>query len=73
MAAATIPAVNTPPNTPSVPMIGRTIMEDMEIDGQLVEKGSSASMVIALLHRNPEIWTDPDDFKPERFMTGAEG
>ena len=53
---------------PSVPIIGRDMEKDAMIDGVSVEKGTTAIVFVHLLHRNPTIWSQPDEFIPERFM-----
>ena len=53
---------------PSVPIIARKVEKDVYIDGQLLEKGSSATCFVHLLHRNPLIWEKPEEFIPERFL-----
>ena len=53
---------------PSVPIIARKVEKDVYIDGQLLEKGASATCFVHLLHRNPLIWEKPEEFIPERFL-----
>ena len=36
-------------------------------DGRVLPAGSSFGIAPFLLHRNPNIWDNPDDFIPERF------
>ena len=57
---------------PSVPVFGRTTEQDMEIDGKVVPKGTTALVFTYLLHRNPTVWNEPDEFRPERFLAGSE-
>ena len=38
-------------------------------DGKIVPEESSFNILIYSLHRNPEIFHNPDDFDPERFNT----
>ena len=42
-----------------------------EIGGYTVPGGASVLMVPWLTHRLPEFWTDPSDFRPERWAAGA--
>lgn len=53
---------------PSVPIIARRVEKDVMIDGQLLEKGSTATVFVHLLHRNPLYWEKPEEFIPERFL-----
>ena len=53
---------------PSVPIIARRGEKDVMIDGQLLEKGSTATVFVHLLHRNPLYWEKPEEFIPERFL-----
>ncbi|CAH1794292.1 unnamed protein product [Owenia fusiformis] len=52
---------------PSVPMFARTITEDIEIDGKIVPKDTTAVIVTSALHRDPKYFPDPEKFDPERF------
>ncbi|MEM9010994.1 MAG: cytochrome P450 [Pseudomonadota bacterium] len=52
---------------PPVPILGREAMQDDTIDGWPVPKGSLVLVVPWLMHRNPELWSQPDHFVPERF------
>ncbi len=56
---------------PSVPIVGRRLGEDDVIDGHPSPAGTSAICFIHLLHRNPEVWDEPDKFIPERFVQGS--
>uniref|UniRef100_A0A182K4P1 Cytochrome P450 n=1 Tax=Anopheles christyi TaxID=43041 RepID=A0A182K4P1_9DIPT len=52
---------------PPVPFIGRKLLEDMEMNGTTVPAGSSISLNIFCLHRNPKVFPEPEKFIPERF------
>ncbi|XP_037517674.1 cytochrome P450 4V2 isoform X2 [Rhipicephalus sanguineus] len=54
---------------PSVPIIGRVLDEEMEVDGYKIPKGVTCFVNIYSLHRNPEYFKDPELFIPERFLT----
>ncbi len=47
--------------------IGREPVEDDEINGVHIPKGSVVFVSIAGLHRDPKYWERPDEFYPERF------
>nr|XP_047133778.1 LOW QUALITY PROTEIN: cytochrome P450 4V2-like [Hydra vulgaris] len=54
---------------PPVPMYGRTVEENMTIDGQFVPKGAQIILLVLMLHSDPNIWENPKEFIPERFET----
>ncbi|KAM5194429.1 cytochrome P450 4V2 [Mantella aurantiaca] len=53
---------------PSVPFFARTVCEDCTIRGFHVPKGVNALIIPYALHRDPEYFPDPEEFKPERFF-----
>ncbi|NXK29866.1 CP4V2 protein, partial [Piprites chloris] len=53
---------------PSVPMFARTLREDCCISGYQVPKGANVLILTYALHRDPEIFPDPEEFRPERFF-----
>lgn len=56
---------------PPVPAVGRFVAQELEIGGVRLPVGVIASPSIALLHRDPALWTDPLEFRPERFLDGS--
>lgn len=52
---------------PPVPIIGRSIEEDIIIDGMLVPKGINCYVNIMSIHRDPDVYPNPEIFDPERF------
>ncbi|KAH7537073.1 hypothetical protein FEM48_Zijuj03G0053400 [Ziziphus jujuba var. spinosa] len=50
--------------------VPREAMEDCNVSGYHIPKGTRLLLNIWKLHRDSRIWTDPDEFKPERFLTG---
>ncbi|XP_053662639.1 cytochrome P450 4d1-like [Anopheles marshallii] len=52
---------------PPVPFIGRKLLEDMEMNGTVLPAGTTVSLNIFCLHRNPKVFPDPEKFIPERF------
>ncbi|KFP18953.1 cytochrome P450 4V2 [Egretta garzetta] len=53
---------------PSVPLFARTLREDCCIRGYQVPKGTNVLVITYALHRDPEIFPDPEEFRPERFF-----
>ncbi|PZC75222.1 hypothetical protein B5X24_HaOG200082 [Helicoverpa armigera] len=54
---------------PSVPFIGREIVEDFKLGDLLVKKGSTVDVHIYELHHREDLFPDAEAFKPERFLT----
>ncbi|XP_025063520.1 cytochrome P450 4V2-like isoform X3 [Alligator sinensis] len=53
---------------PSVPFFARTLSQDCYIRGFKVPKGTNAIIVSYALHRDPGVFPDPEEFRPERFF-----
>lgn len=53
---------------PAAWIIGRHIRQDEIFEGKLLRKDSEIQTCIMELHRNAKYWSDPDAFKPERFL-----
>lgn len=53
-------------------LITRTSLARDDIDGTSIPKGALIIMSPWLLHRHPQLWTDPQVFRPERFIEGVE-
>ncbi|XP_054706474.1 cytochrome P450 4c3-like [Uloborus diversus] len=53
---------------PSVPMIGRHLNEDINFDGYTIPKGTTLHLNFYVLHRNPEVFPNPEKFDPDRFL-----
>ena len=53
---------------PSVPFVGRKVHEDMVIKDYQIPKGTIVYCFLYMLHRDPEIFPEPEKFKPERFL-----
>ncbi|XP_028415838.1 cytochrome P450 4V2-like [Dendronephthya gigantea] len=52
---------------PSVPLFGRELTEECKF--VRVPEGCSIIVASIGLHRNPEVWDDPDTFNPDRFLS----
>ncbi|KAM9329052.1 cytochrome P450 4V2 [Gastrophryne carolinensis] len=53
---------------PSVPFFGRTTTEECTIRGYVIPKGINVVVVTYALHRDPEFFPEPEEFRPERFL-----
>ncbi|THG05446.1 hypothetical protein TEA_001841 [Camellia sinensis var. sinensis] len=55
---------------PSGPLsIPRESIQDCHVSGYYVPKGTRLIVNIWKLHRDPRLWADPNEFRPERFLT----
>ncbi|KFB40895.1 AGAP013241-PA-like protein [Anopheles sinensis] len=52
---------------PSVPMIGRKMMENSNINGKIFPAGSNIIIMPFFLGRDPKNFPNPEKFDPERF------
>ncbi|GFU03020.1 cytochrome P450 4c3 [Nephila pilipes] len=50
------------------PIIGRLVKEDMNICGFKVPKGTTCLVSIYFLHRDKDVFPDPEEFDPDRFL-----
>ena len=53
-------------------ILDRVALEDDEFRGLPIPKGTLFSIYIHGIHRHPELWPEPDAFRPERFAPGQE-
>ena len=54
-------------------LVIRRLTEPVEIGGYELPAGASVTPSIHLVHRNPEIYPEPDRFLPERFLDNPPG
>ncbi|XP_030635435.1 cytochrome P450 3A27-like isoform X1 [Chanos chanos] len=52
---------------PVVPRLERVCKKTVEINGVTIPKETVVMVPTFALHRDPEIWTNPEDFNPDRF------
>jgi cytochrome P450 len=53
---------------PPVPMTVRFAFEPTTLGGLPIPKGNLVAIAIRNIHRHPDYWQDPLEFKPERFL-----
>ncbi|KAK9047988.1 hypothetical protein SSX86_033050 [Deinandra increscens subsp. villosa] len=54
---------------PPGPLVGpHEAIEDCYIGGYHVTKGTRLIVNVWKLHRDPQVWSDPHEFRPERFL-----
>lgn len=53
---------------PAAWIIGRHIKADEVFEGRLLRKDSEIQTCIMELHRNAAFWSEPDEFRPDRFL-----
>ncbi|XP_042487031.1 cytochrome P450 89A2-like [Macadamia integrifolia] len=59
-------------NPPSHFVLPRIVEEDVVLNGYLIPKKTIVNFTVAGMGRDPQVWKDPMEFKPERFL-GEEG
>ena len=50
----------------------RNVLEDLTFSGGLVKPGDFVAYSVADVHLNPEIYSRPNDFDPNRYAPGRE-
>ncbi len=58
---------------PVIVLVIRRLTEPVEIGGYELPAGASVTPCIHLVHRNPEIYPEPERFLPERFLDNPPG
>ncbi|KAK4395817.1 Flavonoid 3'-monooxygenase [Sesamum angolense] len=58
---------------PSTPLsLPRIADESCEINGYFIPKGSTLLVNVWAIARDPDVWSNPLEFRPERFLPGGE-
>jgi cytochrome P450 family 4 len=52
---------------PPVPIIGRIVQEDVNLNGRVIPAHSKFNIGIYHMHRDPDLFPNPEQFLPERF------
>src|SRR5204862_4822681 len=55
---------------PVVVDVVRKLMEDTELAGRTIPAGTYVVAAIALVHLREDVYPDPHEFRPERFLDG---
>ncbi len=58
---------------PVIALVLRKLVEPMEIGGYLLPAGVNVAPSIYLVHRNPDVYPEPERFRPERFIEQPPG
>jgi cytochrome P450 family 135 len=58
---------------PVIALVLRKLVEPMEVGGRLLPAGVSVAPSIYLVHRRPDIYPEPERFRPERFLERPPG
>ncbi len=58
---------------PVIVLVIRKLTEPVEIGGYELPAGASVTPCIHLVHRNPEVYPEPERFLPERFLENPPG
>jgi cytochrome P450 len=53
---------------PVVPLAGRRLTSDLELDGWTLPAGTDVTPAIWLTHTRPDLYPEPYAFRPERFL-----
>ncbi len=56
---------------PPVSMIGRKNLEDYQLGEYTIRKNSMIGINLLAVHTNPAHWTNPWDYRPERWLDGT--
>ncbi|HEX5713545.1 MAG TPA: cytochrome P450 [Solirubrobacterales bacterium] len=58
---------------PVVPAVGRYLTEPLELGDRTIPADVFLNLSIYLLHRRPDLYPDPEAFRPERFLERPAG
>jgi len=58
---------------PAVPVVMRRLVEPMRLDGYTIPPDTIVAPCVYLMHRRADIYPDPLEFQPERFLQDAAG
>jgi cytochrome P450 family 135 len=58
---------------PVIPFVVRELTAPLELAGWALPAGARVAPCVHLVHRRPDLYPDPDAFRPERFLERPEG
>jgi cytochrome P450 len=53
---------------PPVPMVSRNVVAPYRLNGYDLDPGMVVALMIWQVHRRPDLYPDPERFRPERFL-----
>lgn len=53
---------------PPVPILGRILSEDVQLDQYFIPKGTAVTIQVYYLHRDPRFFPEPEKFDEDRFL-----
>ena len=56
---------------PVVPIVVRVLQEELQVGAHMLPAGTRVVPSIYLTNRNPRVYEQPAEFRPERFLGGA--
>jgi cytochrome P450 len=56
---------------PVVPIVARMLTQELHVDGYALAAGTRVTPSIYLTNRNPRVYEQPGEFRPERFQQGG--
>lgn len=57
---------------PAAPSVGRRAVEETVVDGYRIPAGADVVVAPWVIHRHPDYWSEPEEFRPERFAPDGE-
>jgi len=58
---------------PVIPVVARHVKQPFELGDHLIPVGATITPCILLMHRRPDVYPDPNAFRPERFLEQPPG
>jgi cytochrome P450 len=58
---------------PTVPVVMRRLVEPLQIGGYVLPADTIAAIGVYLIHMRPDVYPDPERYRPERFLEESAG